>query len=254
MSEKTWPECLKCGGSTTGKLYDTTCKHDFGPEPASVVLAGPHVRWELSHEPGRFVEGERLWVVLSQDPEQVCYVEAYAHPTREGAIVGWREQVRAKARLVDALFGKLTAWAREGAGMEAAKPARPEDVDAPKLPNGYALRFDPAGIHRKAWEQYAKQYAPPNTHVPTRCTLMPVPDEDGMGVPVSLNSKEQALADMFEQLGVRVSVRETGGALPITVEATRGGEQLALIVGSRQRVSAMLHQAFERVATATDRT
>ena len=154
MSEKTWPECLRCGGSTTGKPYDTTCSHDFGPEPACVVLAGPRVRWALSHEPGRFVEGERLWVALSQDPERVRDVEAYAHPTREGAIAGWREQVRAKARLVDALFAKLTAWAREGAEMEAAKPARvpPE--------RWYDWRLDPSGAGRKAWLEHAEQHAP----------------------------------------------------------------------------------------------
>ena len=184
MSEKTWPECLRCGGSTTGKLYDTTCSHDFGPEPASVIHA--------------ILNRERYYAALGMPGpggEDLSWSERVAHPTREGAIAGWREQVRAKARLVDALFGRLTAWAREGAEMEAAKPAR-----------------------------------------------------------VVLNAKEQAIADVFEQIGVRVSVRETGGVLPITVEATRGSEQLALVVGSRQRVIAMLHQAFERVATATDHT
>lgn len=96
--------CVKCGGSWTGKAYDTACGHDFGEAPEPTVEDG----WPLG-------DGEREIGFLAWGPDPrnpPCDFEA-EHPTREGAIALWKAAWRERReRVVGTVTRKPGGWVK----------------------------------------------------------------------------------------------------------------------------------------------
>lgn len=156
-------ECVLCGGSAL-RDYAYGCDHKSWDE----VVLGPSVvvcRFDCDNEIVWHAEGYGLGI---------------GHPIREEAVREWRERY-AIGLMVDALFRKLTGWAKEGAALQATT-VRPDSIplmhsgvkDYANHLNSHAPRawvrvlsegesHGGAGrvtIDRKAIESFVRQFSP----------------------------------------------------------------------------------------------
>lgn len=99
MVTETKRGCVRCGGDAYHP-YLPECEHAEWWE----LVPEPHLRRDWGGQFG----GERYWLAFNPLGN-----EEIPHPTREGAIALYRERY-AIGMFVDALFRKLTGWAKEG--------------------------------------------------------------------------------------------------------------------------------------------